>query len=149
MAACRSNCLMERSPLKIWQILRNMDKYIASIILFSMVGMVILQVTMRTVFSLPMIGPEELGRYFNICIVFLAAPYAARCGQPYSHERSPSVIAAKNSANCYISYSAERGGRVWNHRNRRHCNDAIKPGQCYAHITDALCAFFSAHHDWV
>ena len=76
--------------MKIWKILRNMDKYMASIILLCMVAMVILQVTMRTVFSLPLIGPEELGRYFNICIVFLAAPYAARCG---SHIRMKELLA--------------------------------------------------------
>ena len=66
-----------------------MDKYVATGILFALIAMVVIQVIMRTVFSQPLIGPEEVGKYFNICIVFLAAPYAARTG---SHIRMREVL---------------------------------------------------------
>lgn len=66
--------------MKIGKIARNIDKYLSTIILFCMVLLVVTQVTMRTVFNVPLIGPEELARYFLICIVFLAMPYTARSG---------------------------------------------------------------------
>lgn len=64
--------------MNIWKCVRNLDKYLGTFILFSMVILVVTQVTMRTVFSYPLIGPEELARYFLICIVFFSMSYTAR-----------------------------------------------------------------------
>ena len=66
--------------MKIWNIVRHIDKYLGTVILFLLVLLVITQVTMRTVFSVPLIGPEELARYFLICIVFFSMSYTARSG---------------------------------------------------------------------
>lgn len=62
------------------KLMRQFDKYLSTVILCCMVILVVVQVTMRTVFNVPLIGPEELARYFLICIVFLAMPYTARSG---------------------------------------------------------------------
>ncbi len=59
---------------------RELDRYLSTIILGVLILLVALQVVMRVVFLSPLIGAEELARYFLICVVFLGAPFAARTG---------------------------------------------------------------------
>ncbi len=66
--------------MKIGQFIRNTDKFLATLILYMLLITTVAQVIMRSVFSLPLIGAEELARYFFICIVFIALPYTTRSG---------------------------------------------------------------------
>jgi len=59
---------------------RNIDRDVSALIFAALMILVIIQVTMRVVFLAPVVGAEELVRYFLICIIFLGAPYAARNG---------------------------------------------------------------------
>jgi len=59
---------------------REFDRYASTIILGVLIILVALQVVMRVVFLSPLIGAEELARYFLICVVFIGAPFAARTG---------------------------------------------------------------------
>ena len=59
---------------------RNLDRDISAIIFAAMMVLVVIQIVMRVVFLAPVVGAEELVRYFLICIIFLGAPYAARNG---------------------------------------------------------------------
>ena len=63
---------------KPWYHIRNFDKYIGSILLFSMVILVVSQVVVRTFFHSSFVASVDLAQYFLICIVFISAPYAAR-----------------------------------------------------------------------
>ncbi|MDC7226002.1 MAG: TRAP transporter small permease subunit [Spirochaetales bacterium] len=58
----------KRSPLVVLSV----------ILLFVLIGMTIVQVVLRTVFNYPLIGTEELARYFLISIVFLSIPLTTR-----------------------------------------------------------------------
>ncbi|ORC37786.1 hypothetical protein B4O97_01935 [Marispirochaeta aestuarii] len=60
--------------------IRNLDKYLGTFFLASLILLVIAQIVMRVVFLAPLKGAEELVRYFLICVVFFGAPYAAREG---------------------------------------------------------------------
>lgn len=81
--------------MKIFRILNDLDKYLSTAILFMMVTLVTVQIVMRSVFSVPVIGAEGLDRYFLICIVFLAAPYAARSGGHIRMEEIQSYLPEK------------------------------------------------------
>ncbi|MCX7787639.1 MAG: TRAP transporter small permease [Spirochaetes bacterium] len=59
---------------------REFDRYLSTSILGALILLVALQVVMRVIFLSPLIGAEELARYFLICVVFLGAPFAARTG---------------------------------------------------------------------
>ena len=59
---------------------REFDRYVSTILLGVLIILVALQVVMRVVFLSPLIGAEELARYFLICVVFMGAPFAARTG---------------------------------------------------------------------
>lgn len=60
--------------------IRELDSYGSTVLLGVLIILVALQVVMRVVFVSPLIGAEELARYFLICVVFLGAPVAARTG---------------------------------------------------------------------
>lgn len=53
---------------------------VSTSILFILVTLTMSQVILRTVFDYPLIGAEELARYFLICIIFIGTPIAAREG---------------------------------------------------------------------
>lgn len=52
--------------------------FLSVLLLFVLIGMTILQVVLRTVFNYPLIGTEELARYFLISIVFLSIPLTTK-----------------------------------------------------------------------
>ncbi|MFQ3621504.1 MAG: TRAP transporter small permease [Spirochaetales bacterium] len=58
----------------------EIDQFISTVILGVLIVLVALQVIMRVIFLSPLVGAEELARYFLICVVFLGAPFAARSG---------------------------------------------------------------------
>jgi TRAP-type C4-dicarboxylate transport system permease small subunit len=60
------------------QSLKNPLVILSVLLLFVLVGMTILQVVLRTVFNYPLIGTEELARYFLISIVFLSIPLTTK-----------------------------------------------------------------------
>ena len=66
--------------MKIGQLLRNTDKFLGTLMLFMLLIITVAQVVMRSVFSFPLIGAEELARYFFICVVFISLPYTTRSG---------------------------------------------------------------------
>ncbi len=59
---------------------RDADKKIAALCLMALTVLVVAQVVMRVFFLAPLIGAEELVRYFLICVVLIGAPFAARNG---------------------------------------------------------------------
>lgn len=63
------------------KVLRNLDKYLGALALFSMVTVVIAQVGLRSLFSIPLIGAIEWAQYLLISLVFFSASYAARDGE--------------------------------------------------------------------
>jgi len=54
---------------------------ITVLILFSLVILTICQIVLRSFFSVPLTGAEEMARYFLICIVFLGIPVTSRYGE--------------------------------------------------------------------
>lgn len=57
---------------------KNKDGFISSIILFLILIISLLQIFLRSVLNIPLIGVEELSRYFFISLIFLGLPYAFR-----------------------------------------------------------------------
>ncbi len=51
---------------------------LSTLVLFVLITLTMSQVILRTIFNYPLIGAEELARYFLICIVFLGTPIAAK-----------------------------------------------------------------------
>jgi TRAP-type C4-dicarboxylate transport system permease small subunit len=72
--------------------LRNLDRDICAVIFAAMMVLVVIQIVMRVVFLAPVVGAEELVRYFLICIIFLGAPYAARNGGHIRMEEFQSML---------------------------------------------------------
>jgi TRAP-type C4-dicarboxylate transport system permease small subunit len=67
--------------LRFFRFLRNLDKYLGSAVLCLMVIVVVVQVVLRSLFAIPLIGAIEWAQYFLIVVVFIAAPYATRDGE--------------------------------------------------------------------
>ncbi|MBP8674921.1 MAG: TRAP transporter small permease [Acetomicrobium sp.] len=63
------------------RLIRNLDKYLGSLILYFMVIIVVVQVVLRSLFSIPLIGAIELAQYSLIAITFVSASYATRDGE--------------------------------------------------------------------
>lgn len=63
------------------RLIRNLDKYLGSLILYFMVIIVVAQVVLRSLFSIPLIGAIELAQYSLIAITFISASYATRDGE--------------------------------------------------------------------
>ena len=59
---------------------RNLDRNITAVIFVALMVLVVIQIIMRVIFLAPLVGAEELVRYFLICIIFIGAPFAARNG---------------------------------------------------------------------
>lgn len=60
--------------------MRDLDRDAGAVLFALLMALVVVQIVMRVVFLAPLVGAEELVRYFLICIIFLGAPYAARSG---------------------------------------------------------------------
>ena len=58
--------------------IRASDKYISTTILFAIMGITIVQIVLRTVFNIPLVGVEELSRYLFISFVFFGLSYYNR-----------------------------------------------------------------------
>ena len=83
-------------------IVREFDRYASTIILGVLITLVALQVVMRVVFLSPLIGAEELARYFLICVVFIGAPFAARTGGHIRMEELIQILPEKIRRLIYI-----------------------------------------------
>jgi TRAP-type C4-dicarboxylate transport system permease small subunit len=67
------------NPLKIlYNGISNSFRYLAVACLMIMIFVTLLQVIMRTWFSIPMVGVEEMARYLLICVVFISLPLVVR-----------------------------------------------------------------------
>ncbi len=75
--------------------LRSLDAAITVAILILLVGMIIVQIIARAVFSMPFIGTAELSRYFLLCVVFLSLPLVARSGGHIRMEEIQSAFPQK------------------------------------------------------
>ncbi|MFC1761446.1 TRAP transporter small permease [Planctomycetota bacterium] len=58
--------------------LRQCDRFISTLILFGIMIIALVQIALRSLFNIPMVGVEELSRYLFIAFVFLGLPYAYR-----------------------------------------------------------------------
>jgi TRAP-type C4-dicarboxylate transport system permease small subunit len=58
--------------------MKNTDRNLSAIILLSLVVITILQIVLRSVFNIPMVGIDELARYFFIAFIFFGLPYYFR-----------------------------------------------------------------------
>lgn len=65
---------------RVTRVLRNLDAVITSVILVLLIGMIILQIVLRGVFQVSLMGTGELSRYFLVCVVFLSLPLVSRSG---------------------------------------------------------------------
>ena len=81
--------------LKIWKVIRNIDKYLGVLILFMMVILVVSQVILRAIFRVSFMGTIDLAQYFLIFIVFISAPYAAREGGHIKMDEIQSLLPKK------------------------------------------------------
>lgn len=57
---------------------KDLDRNLSVLTLFALILLVLAQIIARVVFSAPLVGTEELVKYFLICIVFFAGAYTAR-----------------------------------------------------------------------
>ncbi len=64
--------------LKIPGKIRTLDKYFSSTILFAIILITIVQIVLRTIFNIPLVGVEELLRYLFISFVFFGLSYYNR-----------------------------------------------------------------------
>lgn len=64
--------------MRLLRLLRTMDVYLAGASLVLLVGMTVVLIVLRSVFSVSFVGSDELSRYFLICLVFLALPEVTR-----------------------------------------------------------------------
>ncbi len=55
-----------------------MDKYFSTTILFAIILITIVQISLRTIFNIPLVGVEELLRYLFISFVFFGLSYYNR-----------------------------------------------------------------------
>ena len=62
------------------KILKRIDRDLTAIILFALFIITLLQIILRSLFDIPLIGVEELLRYLFISFIFLGLPYYFRIG---------------------------------------------------------------------
>jgi len=58
--------------------LKNSDQFISMLILFCILAITFIQIILRSVFNIPLVGVEELSRYFFIAFVFMGLSYSYR-----------------------------------------------------------------------
>ncbi len=64
--------------VRLLRLLRTLDVYLAGASLVLLVGMTVVLIALRSVFSVSFVGSDELSRYLLICLVFLALPEVTR-----------------------------------------------------------------------
>ncbi len=64
--------------MKILQKIRNSDRILSTLILFSILIIMIVQIVLRSIFNILFVGVEELSRYLFISVVFMGLPYYYR-----------------------------------------------------------------------
>lgn len=58
--------------------IKNIDRDLTTLVLFFLFIITLLQIVLRALFNLPLVGVEELSRYLFISVVFLGLPYYYR-----------------------------------------------------------------------
>lgn len=58
--------------------LKQIDRWISTLLLFSIMIITFVQIALRELFELPMVGVEEFTRYLFIAVIFVGLPYAYR-----------------------------------------------------------------------
>jgi TRAP-type C4-dicarboxylate transport system permease small subunit len=81
--------------VRIFQILRNIGKYMGGLFFSALILLVLAEVICRAVFSAPIYGSDEISSYLLVWTVLVSASYAARSGGHLSLEWLQALLPRK------------------------------------------------------